>query len=65
MNQLEYTVLASNSTKGVFKFKKFSPKISHQMFGHMHEALNADENKNQLYSLYVNCETNLLSLIAP
>ena len=32
------------------------------MFGHMHEALNVNE-KNQLHSLYVNCETNLLNLI--
>ena len=28
------------------------------MFGHIHGALNVDE-KNQLDSLHVNCETNL------
>jgi hypothetical protein len=44
-----------------FKLQTFP---SHQMFGHMHEALNIDE-KNQLHSLHVNCETNLLSLITP
>ena len=41
------------------------PKIpSHQMFGYMHRALIVDE-KNQLHSLHVNYETNLLSLITP
>ncbi len=34
------------------------------MFGHMYEALNVDK-KNQLHSLHVNCEMNLLSLITP
>ena len=34
------------------------------MFGRMHEVLNV-EKKNQLHSLHVNCETNLLSLITP
>ena len=39
------------------------PNISlQQMFGYMCGALNIDE-KNQLHSLYVNYETNLLSLI--
>mgnify|MGYP003703157751 CR=1 FL=1 len=37
---------------------------SYQMFIHIHTALNVRE-KNQLYSLYVNYETNLLSLITP
>ena len=35
--------------------------MSHQMFGHMYVVLNV--GKNQLHSLHVNCETNLLSLI--
>jgi hypothetical protein len=30
----------------------------------MHEVLNIDEIKNQLHSLVVLCETNLLSLIS-
>jgi hypothetical protein len=32
------------------------------MFGHMHRVLMWTK-KNQLHSLHVNCETNLLSLI--
>ena len=30
---------------------------------YMYEVLNLDEIKNELYSLLVNCETNLMSLI--
>ena len=36
---------------------------SHQIFGHMHEALNME--KNQLHILHINCETNFFSLITP
>jgi hypothetical protein len=35
------------------------------MLRHMHEVLNVDEKKNELRSLVVNHETNLLSLISP
>jgi hypothetical protein len=45
--------------------KNFQDSPSHQMFGHMHRALNVDEKKNQLHSLVENRETNLLSLISP
>jgi len=31
----------------------------------MYGLLNIDENKNYLYSLYVICETNFLSLVSP
>ena len=30
---------------------------------YMHEVLNLDEIQNELHSLFVNCETNLMSLI--
>ena len=45
------------------KSKKFWSKTSRQMFGHIHGALNID--KKTITQLHVNCETDLLNLIAP
>ena len=45
------------------KIKFFHP--SHRIFRHIHGVLDIDKNKNQLHSLRVNYETNLLSLIMP
>jgi hypothetical protein len=48
----------------MFTAKKIQDPPSHRMFRYMYEALNVDE-KNELYSLVENHETNLLSLISP
>ncbi len=45
--------------------KNFPLHLSHRIFRHMHGALNVDKKKNQLHSLAINRETNLLSLIRP
>ena len=45
--------------------KNFQDSPSHRIFGHMHGALNVVLKNNQLYSLAVNDEMNLLSLINP
>ena len=44
-------------------FPKFSRVPSHRIIGYMHGVLNVVEKNNSLYSLTVNDETNLLSLI--
>ena len=44
----------------VVKFKIL--KLSHRIFFYMHEVLNLDEIKNKLHSLFINYETNLMSL---
>ena len=44
--------------------KKIQDFPSHQIFGHMHGALNIVKKINQLHSLAVNDEMNLLSLIS-
>jgi len=36
---------------------------SHPIFGYIHRVLNININKNQLHSLVVNRETNLLKLV--
>ena len=57
-----------NHRKSLSRFKNFSSSFQlfrHiKYFGHMHRALNTDK-KNQLNSLHVNHETNLLNLITP
>jgi hypothetical protein len=45
------------------KYFFFHP--SHRIFEHMHETLNVGKKINQLHSLSVNVETNLLSLVSP
>ena len=44
--------------------KIFQDSPSHQIFGHMHGALNVVKENNQLHNLAVNDEMNLLSLIS-
>ena len=44
--------------------KNFQDFPSHRIFGHMHKALNVVFKNNQLHSLAVNDEMNLLSLIS-
>jgi len=44
--------------------KSFQDSLSHRILRHMHEALNIDENKNQLHSVTVKHETNLLTLVS-
>ena len=44
--------------------KKFQNFSSHRIFGHIHGALNVILKNNQLHSLTVNDEMNLLSLIS-
>jgi hypothetical protein len=46
------------------KIKKLF-KISYYVESLIHEVLNIDESKNQLHSLPVIFETNLLSLVSP
>ena len=43
--------------------KNFQDFLSHQIFGHIHRTLNVVKENNQLHSLAVNDEMNLLSLI--
>ena len=43
------------------KLKKFQDYLSYRILRHTHGALNIDENKNQLHSLPVNHEMNLLA----
>jgi len=45
--------------------KNFQDSSLHQIFRHIHEALNVILKNNQLHSLVVNDEMNLLSLISP
>ena len=47
----------------MFSFQFFQDSTSHQIFGHMYGALNVVKENNQLHSLTVNDEINLLSLI--
>jgi hypothetical protein len=61
LNIITRVCLDPKNTRVCLDPKNFWQKILHQMFGHMHRALNVE--KNQLYSLHVNCKTDLLSLI--
>jgi hypothetical protein len=55
-------------TKAVFSFFKIPKNLqdspSHRIFGRMHGVLNIGKKNNQLHSLSVNVETNLLSLVS-
>ena len=50
--------------KAMFSSQKFPRFLSHRIFGHIHGVLNVILKNNQLYSLAVNGEMNLLSLIS-
>ena len=58
------TLMKSSLRLALHPPKNFWPKTSHQMFRYIHRVLNMDKNKNQLHSFRVDCETNLLNLIA-
>jgi len=51
--------------QGPRKQKTFQDSPSHRILGYMHEALDIDENKNQLHSSHVNHEMNLLRPVSP
>jgi len=50
--------------KAMLVSKNFQDFSSHQIFGHMYEALNVVLKNNQLHNLAVNNKMNLLSLIS-
>ena len=57
-------VIAKLRIRPCLVFKKFQDFPSHRIFEHIHEVLNIVLKNNQLYSLAVNDEMNLLSLIS-
>jgi len=64
-----WKILQNFLNKALFSSQKilqiFSDSPSHRIFRRMHEVLNMDKNKNQLYSLVGIDEANLLSLVSP
>ena len=48
-----------DETRPCSKFQK----LSHQKESYIHRVLNLDGIKNELHSLLVNCEANLMSII--
>ena len=56
--------MMNHSTATLFNYKiQNSKSITSKKKSYTHGALNLDKIKNELYSLLVNCETNLMSLI--
>ena len=49
--------------KALFSAKFIIPNLSHRKKSYIYEVLNLDEIKNELHSLLINYETNLMSLI--